>query len=118
MQEFTWEVTDALLSEDIDVETVVSHYDDLPTTERDQMVTLMRDLRSTLVEVEPSPRYVYQLKQDLLGMPERDVIKRIRFMPARLHIAAMVAAVLAGLAALLFSRRGGSKQPAATRVPN
>jgi hypothetical protein len=56
-----------------------------------------------LVGVRPSRRFAHRLRQDLLDEPEDNVITRVRFLPARVQIAAAIA-VLAGFGLLLRRR--------------
>ncbi len=60
---------------------------------------IIQRLSTTLVPVKPQRRYVGRLKRDLMGM-EMNVITRIRFLPARVQIAAIIA-VIAGALILL-----------------
>jgi hypothetical protein len=111
-------VTDALLAEDTHLDAVIARYD-VPRSNVDAMVSLIRRLHRTLVGVNPSPRFVQKLKHDLIGTPETGLVARLRYLPARVQIAAGVVAV-AGF--MLLARRrlldlaavttGGSKDEA------
>jgi hypothetical protein len=102
LQELLTAVTDALLSEERDAESVIAHYE-VSRAEVDPLLALIRRLRTLFVRVQPSRRYINRLRADLRGTPQPDVITRIRFLPARVHIAAGVALV-AGFALLLGRR--------------
>lgn len=66
------------------------------------LISIIRDLDSTLVAVEPSAEFSDQLRSQLLG-ERSSVMKRVRQMPARVHVAAVLA-VIAGFV-LLWTRR-------------
>jgi hypothetical protein len=95
-------VTDALLAEDEgDLKQVTARYRG-PQADVEHYVSLIRRLHLSLAGVQPSPRFVRRLKHDLMGTPDRNVVSRMRHLPARVQIAAGVALV-AGF--MLFSRR-------------
>lgn len=66
------------------------------------LISIIRDLDSTLVAVEPSAEFSDQLRSQLLG-ERSSVMKRVRQMPARVHVAAVLA-VIAGFV-LIWTRR-------------
>ena len=95
-------VTDAMLADkNGDIDKIIGQYA-VPRTEVDSLVGVIRRLHVTLVGVQPSRRFVYRLKTDLMGTPERNVVTRIRHLPPRVQIAAGIALV-AGF--MLLSRR-------------
>lgn len=93
-------VTDALLADDGDLDTLVKQYEvsrgDL------ELIRLIRKLHAEFLGVRPSRQFARRLRQDLLTQGQPGLISRIRFLPARVQIAAGVA-VLAGF--MLLSRR-------------
>ena len=95
-------VTDAMLADkNGDIDKIIGQYA-VPRTEVDSLIGVIRRLHVTLVGVQPSRRFVYRLKTDLMGTPERNVVTRIRHLPPRVQIAAGIALV-AGF--MLLSRR-------------
>lgn len=94
-------VTDALLAEESDLNAIVARYD-VPRRDVLGFVQIIRRLHVTLVGVQPSRRFVRRLKLSLMGAPDRNVLSRMRHLPARVQIAAGVALV-AGF--MLLSRR-------------
>jgi hypothetical protein len=86
-------VTDALLADDsADVDTIITQYA-VPRAEVDSLVEIIRRLHMTLVGAQPSRRFVRRLKHDLVGLSDRNVVARIRYLPARVQIAAGIALV-------------------------
>ncbi|MBC6934692.1 MAG: hypothetical protein DWB42_02510 [Chloroflexi bacterium] len=86
-------VTDALLADDsADVDTIITQYA-VPRAEVDSLVEIIRRLHMTLVGAQPSRRFVRRLKHDLVGSSDRNVVARIRYLPARVQIAAGIALV-------------------------
>ena len=85
-------VTDALLAERSDIDAIVSQYD-VPRGSVDAMISLIRRLHLLLVGVQPSRRFVRRLKHDLIGSPRQGVLARVRYLPARVQIAAGVALI-------------------------
>lgn len=94
-------VTDVLLQGDDDLETIIAQYN-VPRASVDPLVKLIRRLHYTLVGVTPSQRFVKRLKQDLIGTSGATMLSRVRYLPARVQIAAGVA-VIAGF--MLITRR-------------
>ncbi len=95
-------VTDALLADDQQLEPIIARYD----VDRSQVrtfVTLIERLHHTLTGVEPSPRFVNRLKAELLGSQQRGLLGRVRYLPARVQIAAGFVAVAGFI--LIASRR-------------
>lgn len=94
-------LTDAILAEEGDIDSIISRYD-VSRADVEGFVRIIRRLHTVLIGVRPSGRFVYRLKQDLMGQPHWDVIARIRYLPPRVQIAAGIALV-AGF--MLLSRR-------------
>ncbi|MBL8154936.1 MAG: hypothetical protein JNM70_12195 [Anaerolineae bacterium] len=96
-------VTDALLADDqADLDGIIRQYD-VPRTQVDGLVWLIRRLHVTLVGAQPSKRFVRRLKHDLVGTERSSVVARIRYLPPRVQIAAGVALV-AGFMLLTYRR--------------
>lgn len=95
-------VTDALLADKKgDIDGIIGRYS-VPRADVDSLVGIIQRLHVMLVGAQPSRRFVRRLKTDLIGMPERNVVARIRYLPPRVQIAAGIALV-AGF--MLLSRR-------------
>lgn len=67
-----------------------------------KFIGIIQDLHCNLVEIKPSPQFAKQLKEDLLGVEQQGVVWRIRKMPARVQIAAIIAAALGGIGGILL----------------
>lgn len=93
-------VTEALLA-DRDIDAIVDQYH-VPRAAVDGLVALIRRLHVVLVGVQPSRRFVARLRHDLIGSPRYGMVSRVRYLPARVQIAAGVA-VIAGF--MILSRR-------------
>lgn len=94
-------LTDAIIEDEQDLDVIVNRYG-IPRADVERFIQLIRRLHVVLVGVHPSRRFAHRLRQELLGQPERNVISRVRYLPPRVQIAAMVALV-AGF--MLLSRR-------------
>jgi hypothetical protein len=95
-------VTDALLADKKgDIDGIIGRYA-VPRAEVDSLIGIVRRLHLMMVGAQPSRRFVRRLKTDLIGIPERNVVARIRYLPPRVQIAAGIALV-AGF--MLLSRR-------------
>lgn len=101
IQDLLAAVTDAMLSEQGDVEAVIGQYA-VPRADVDQFIQLINRLHLTLVGVQPSPRFVRRLRQELVGSDGRSVLTRVRHLPVRVQVAAGIALV-AGF--MILSRR-------------
>ncbi len=101
IQDLLSAVTDALLAGDKNVDAIINRYQ-VSRAQVDNLVTIIRRLHVTLVGAQPSQQFVSHLKQDLMGAREQTVLARVRGLPARVQIAAIIA-VLAGF--MLFQRR-------------
>jgi hypothetical protein len=55
---------------------------------------MIRRVHVALAGVQPSPRFVNRLRQDLIGQPPRGMLARVRYLPPRVQIAAGVVAVM------------------------
>lgn len=78
----------------------------MSSSEDAKLIGLIQDLNVNLVEIKPSAAFAKQLKADLLGVEEKGLVPRIRKMPARVQIAAIIAAVLGGLGGILLLIQG------------
>ena len=94
-------VTDALIAGEDDLDGIIDQYE-VPRSDVTGLVRVVRRLHVTLVGQQPSPRFVHRLKSDLLGTPGWGVVTRVRYLPARVQIAAAVA-LIAGF--MIFTRR-------------
>ena len=95
-------VTDALLADQKgDIDGIIGRYA-VPRAEVDSLIGIVQRLHVMLVGAQPSRRFVRRLKTDLIGVPEGNVVSRIRYLPPRVQIAAGIALV-AGF--MLLSRR-------------
>jgi hypothetical protein len=95
-------VTDALLADKKgDIDGIIGRYA-VPRAEVDSLIGIVRRLHLMMVGAQPSRRFVRRLKTDLIGIPERNVVARVRHLPPRVQIAAGIALV-AGF--MLLSRR-------------
>jgi hypothetical protein len=75
-------------------------------SEDGKFIGLIQDLNSNLVEIKPSAAFSKELKAELMGQEQEGVVWRIRKMPARVQIAAIIAAVLGGLGGILLIIQG------------
>ncbi len=95
-------VTDALLADKKgDIDGIIGRYS-VPRADVDSLIGIIQRLHVMLVGAQPSRRFVRRLKTDLIGMPERNVVARIRYLPPRVQIAAFVA-IIAGF--MFITRR-------------
>ncbi len=94
-------LTDALLAEKTDLDSILRRHPAV-SPQAAGFVVLIQRLHQSLIRVQPSKRFVRRLKQDLTSLEERNVITRVRHLPARVQIAAGIA-VIAGF--MLLSRR-------------
>lgn len=92
MQDWLAAVTDAIIAEEEDFEAFIDAYAG-PRGDAQRLMGLIRRLKGTLVRVKPAPRFSRRLKQDLLDQPERNLVWRIRRLPARVQMAALVTLV-------------------------
>lgn len=115
MQNFLSTVTDALVNDERDVDSVISQHN-LPERDVHSFIRVIRRLLAVLVPVQPSRRFAHRLKLELMGVPERSVLDRIRYLPARVHIAALLA-VGVGVVMLLARLRLPVPAPRAAKAP-
>lgn len=95
-------VTDALLSGDDNLDEIVARHQ-VARSDVDNWLWLIHRLHTVLVGVQPSSAFARRLESQLMG-PTRasGLIHRVRRLPARVQIAALIA-VLAGF--MLIARR-------------
>ncbi|QPC84745.1 hypothetical protein G4Y79_10305 [Phototrophicus methaneseepsis] len=89
MQEFVSALTDAVVQGRGSVDQIVGRYD---MHDEDVMMwlPLIEELNQTLVEVQPSERYRRQLRKELLTGQPVNVGLRLRRLPARVQLAAVL----------------------------
>jgi hypothetical protein len=68
------------------------------------LVTLTRRLHSTVRPIEPSPAFARRLKSDLMGPERKTLLWQWRKLPARVHIAAILALFGGGFSLLIVGR--------------
>ncbi len=95
-------VTDALLRGEEDIDEIVAQHQ-VARPDVENWLKLIRTLHGVLVGVQPSPAFARRLESQLMG-PSRasGLIRRVRRLPARVQIAALIA-LLAGF--MLITRR-------------
>ncbi|MBC7814309.1 MAG: hypothetical protein H7175_24350 [Burkholderiales bacterium] len=96
-------LTDALLTDgEIDqlADELLAHTN-APRREVEGLVHVLQRLHGALLVVQPSHRFTRRLKQDILGVPEENVVMRFRQLPTRVQLATGIAL----LAGFLFVRR-------------
>lgn len=101
LQDLLSAVTDALLMGDEQIDEIISRYR-VPRSQVDGLVSIIRHLHVALVGVQPSGRFSRRLYEDLMGSQRWTLVTRMRRMPARVQIAALLALV-AGF--MLIARR-------------
>jgi hypothetical protein len=91
MQDLLAAFTDAVLHDEAEADRVL----DRQVLSRDaaSLVTLTRRLHTSIKPVEPSAAFTRRLKADLMGPESKTLLWRWRQLPARVHIAAILAAV-------------------------
>ena len=103
MQDLLDEVTAALQQGD-DIEALISQ-SSVPQGEAEGLVSVIQSLQATLVPLEPTAGFAEELGAQLMNR-RRSVVMRVRQMPARVHLAALLA-VVAGCG-LIVRRRSGA----------
>jgi hypothetical protein len=93
MQDFLAALTDALIAEDAsepELEQLLARYD-LPRQDATAwaLAKLVKRLRLSFAPVQPSARFSRKLKDDLMGVPQTDLVERWRRLPARVQMAAL-----------------------------
>lgn len=101
MEDLLSALTDAIIADDSTFDGIFSRYG-VPRRDVENLVHIVRRLHVVLVGVRPSRRFVNRLQTELMGQQQVGMIGRIRYLPPRVQIAAMVA-VIAGF--MLLSRR-------------
>jgi hypothetical protein len=115
MDDLMSDLTDALLSDERDVDSTFAAYPDVARHEADALLNVARALRSNLTPVEPSAQFKAALRRDLVGEPQRNLLQRIQALPARVHFTAIFAAV-ATLLGWFVSRRRNRNVPEAAEA--
>ncbi|MCY4021748.1 MAG: hypothetical protein OXG39_20280 [Chloroflexi bacterium] len=87
----------------------IADFSDGAREEHVDLISVIQGLCDTLVPVEPSAEFAAHLKTQLLES-EAGMAARLRKMPARLHIAAILA-LFAGFSLLLSRRLFGASAP-------
>ncbi len=88
-------ITEAIVNgQDYRVDALV-RYADVASTAVDGIVDVIDGLNHTLVQHQPSDKFLRQLKRDLTDEPQ-NVIERLASVPGRVHIATIAAAIIAG----------------------
>jgi hypothetical protein len=103
-QNYLEDATDAIIA-DKPLEPIRKLHN-MTASEDGKFIGLIQDLNSNLVEIKPSPTFAKELKAELMGQEQEGVVWRIRKMPARVQIAAIIAAVLGGLGGVLLIIQG------------
>lgn len=101
VQDFLATATDAIITGDADLDDLGLEYG-ISIDEVASWRPLLHQLNDTLVPVQPSARFSEQLKLELMG-EETTLLWRIRRMPARVQMAAVLA-LLGGFALILRGR--------------
>lgn len=109
LQNLLANLTDAMLDEDADLEELLAQYQ-IDEQDLHGLVDMIDQLNRTLLPVQPSPRFVRRLQQDLTGMEPGNVLGRVRRLPPRVQIAAGIALV-AGVMFLSRRRAHGEAHP-------
>lgn len=95
----------AALRQDDDIEELIKQ-SAVPHDEAESLADLIQSLQASLVPVEPTARFTEELEAQLMNT-RRGVVTRMRQMPARVHIAAVLA-VAAGFGLIVWRRIMGS----------
>lgn len=110
------ELTDALLNDASarQINTLVDGYE-IAAVEVNPFKELIYQLQGVLEPQQPSDQFVKRLKRDLTGQQRYTFMDRLRYLPARVHVAAGVA-VVAGFM-LITRRRLGVNIKDAVEIP-
>lgn len=95
----------AALRQDDDIEELIKQ-SAVPHDEAESLADLIQSLQAALVPVKPTARFTEELEAQLMNT-RRGVVTRVRQMPARVHIAAVLA-VAAGFGLIVWRRIMGS----------
>jgi hypothetical protein len=98
-------VTDALLEDDSTLDELIAQHQ-VTSVSAQGLLRLVNRLYQVFIPVQPSPRFVRRLRQDLMGQQNSNVLVQVRRLPPRVQIAAGLALV-AGFV-ILSRRRPGS----------
>ena len=101
IQNYLAAITDAVLAGQNSLASLRAR-SDADSAELDAYTHLITQLDQAFVPVQPSPRFVRRLSQDLMGTDTSNMLVRVRRLPPRVQIAAGIA-LLAGF--VLISRR-------------
>ena len=100
-------ITTALQQGD-DIEELISQ-SDVPRSEVESLAGLIQSLQAALTPIEPSAEFAEGLEAQLMDT-RRGMVMRVRQMPARVHIAALLA-VAAGFGLIVYRRIAGADPP-------
>lgn len=100
-------ITTALQQGD-DIEELINQ-SDVPRSEVESLAGLIQSLQAALRPVEPSAEFAEGLEAQLMDT-RRGMVMRVRQMPARVHIAALLA-VAAGFGLIAYRRIAGADPP-------
>ncbi|MBZ0303533.1 MAG: hypothetical protein K8J31_27590 [Anaerolineae bacterium] len=106
MQNLLTALTDAMLSGDADIDHLIMEHQ-VDGGDVRSLIDVIDQLHRSMTPIQPSPRFVRRLHQDLVGMDTGNVLVRVRRLPPRVQIAAGIALV-AGVM-ILSRRRAGSE---------
>lgn len=107
MQDLLDAITLALQQDD-DIEPLIRQ-SAVPYSEAESLASVIQSLQAALVPVEPTAQFTEQLEAQLMNT-RRGVVTRVRQMPARVHIAAVLA-VAAGFGLIAYRRIMDSPRP-------
>lgn len=109
-------ITNAMLDErDGDIEKQIRQ-SGMTHRDLDGTVALIERLRDTLVAQQPSEKFIRKLRQDLGGV-DYDIASRLRYMPARVHIAAGLTLLAGGLMLITRRRNGDTTENVTGEIP-
>jgi hypothetical protein len=89
LQDLLSAFTDALLRNDDEAERLLERA--VLPRDASSLVSLTRRLHGTVHPIEPSAAFSRRLKADLMGQERQSLVWQWRQLPARVHIAAIVA---------------------------
>ena len=95
----------AALQQDDDIEELIKQAA-VPYDEAESLADLIQSLQAVFAPIEPADRFTEDLEAQLMNT-RRGVVTRVRQMPARVHIAALLA-VAAGFGLIVRRRIIGS----------
>ncbi len=115
LQDLLDAITDAMLQEQDEEVKAMLRRANAERAEVESATDLIDRLCSVLVKQQPSEKFVRKLREDLIGV-DYNVVNRLRYMPARVHIAAGLTLVAGGLM-LVTRRRGAEDADTLTEIP-